>query len=923
MAIGPFSLLAQESLEQVADTRFSVDRGFYTAPFTVAITSATPEAEIRYTTDGSPPSAVSGLRYTGPIAIHRTTVLRAMALKPGLVPSNVDTQTYLFLDEIAVQNNQRAIQAGFPASWPGAAADYAMDPRITGPQASRLLDSLRSLPSALISTSVSNLFDPASGIYANPERSGSAWERPVSVEWLDQNGQSEFQVNCGLRIQGGYFRGRSVTQKHSFRLLFKAEYGDGKLRRELFAERGAAREFDTLVLRAGANDGYSWDAAKDTEQFTRDEFGRRLQLAMGHPAPHGRFVHLYLNGLYWGLYNLTERPNEDFSATHFGGQSEEWDSINSGDVKNGDLEAWNDFLNLARQADSSAGYRRLQGQDPSGARHPAYPVYLDAPNYIDYMILNMWGGNWDWPYKNYWFGRRRTVDSTGFKFYLWDFENTMGNNRGRSPTNMVSPPAGYANSGVGVPHYYLQNNPDYRLDFADRVQRYFFHGGLLTPPVLTNRYRLLADQVERAIIAESARWGDDHHSPPQDLSDWFRERDWILNVYLPIRSQIVLQQFRAAGLYPDISAPVFSQPGGLVPPGFSLVLQHTNPSGTILYTLDGSDPRDRSSSGAATGARPYQHPIAFDRPTLVKARVLSNQQWSALTEHFFHPPQDLGGLQVTEIMYHAPNTGSLEGDEFDFLELQNAGPVALDLSGLAFTSGFTFAFTNHTILPPGAFFLLARNPAVLAALYPDVPAQGQFSGKLDNGGETLTLSGPEGTTVLSLTYDDRDPWPAMADGTGLSLQRLASFPASTSLPWIAAAPTPGRPFGSNDTDGDGLPDAWERANGTRWDSPDADADPDRDGFSNAQEFFAGTRPADAASALRIVQFQADPGLLRFEFQAVSNRTYSVFSSTSLASPWSKVMDVSARPTTRQIVVTNLPANSQMLFFRIRTPQSHP
>ena len=316
------------------------------------------------------------------------------------------------------------------------------------------------------------------------------------MEWIQEDGTGRFQVNCGLRIQGGYFRDRNVTQKHSLRLLFKDGYGPGTLREDLFHEFGAAREFDTLVLRAGANDGYAWDAARDTEQFLRDEFGRRCLLAMGQPSVRGRFVHLYLNGLYWGLYNLTERPAEDFSATYLGGAAEDWDAVNSGEVKSGSLEAWNAFLAGVRAVTTLADYQRLKGLDPDGRRNEAFPEYLDGPNYMDYMLVNIWGGNWDWPNKNFWFGRHRGGRAGGFKFYLWDFENTMGNNRDRSPLNMVAPRAGITGSWVGEPHDRLRRFSEYRLEFADRVQRHCFGDGALTPASLIARYRDLADRVE-------------------------------------------------------------------------------------------------------------------------------------------------------------------------------------------------------------------------------------------------------------------------------------------------------------------------------------------------------------------------------------------------------------------------------------------
>ena len=756
------------SLGFVADTKFSVDRGFFDVPFTVAVTTATVGAQIYFTTNGSAPSAVNGILYTAPIQIGRTTVLRATATKPGWTPSNVDTHTYIFPTGVVAQSHQSVTNAGYPTMWAGVAADYAMDPRITLSNTTQMVPSLRSLPSMFISTSISNLFDPTRGIYSMPDSHGVAWERPASIELVDTNGNTEFQEDAGLRIQGGYFRQASVTQKHSLRVLFKSQYGIAKLNHDLFKREDAVTEFDGFVLRSGANDGYSWDAAKDTEQFIRVQFGQDLHLSMGHSSPHGIFVHLYFNGVYWGLYNLVERPNEDFSSSYYGGNPLEWDANNAGDVKSGDLTAFNTLVSLSQSATGNVNYQRMQGNNPDGTRNPAFPVYLDKFNYIDYMVANIWGGNWDWPNKNFWFGRDRTTNSTGFKFYMWDFENTMGNDRNRSPINMVSPRSGTENTWVGQPHFHLKNSLEYRIDFADRVQRYFFSGGLLTPGVLTNRYRALADWVELSIYAETARWGDDHHNPPQDIEDWRREREWILGSYLVQRSQVVLGQFRASGLYPTVSAPVFSQLGGTVPDGYPLALSHTNAAGVLYFTTDGSDPRLRG--GAVNPlAQSYAAPLEINGPLYVRARVLSGTNWSAMVEGLLSPPQDLSKLQLTELMYNPPGTNLVDGDEFEFLEFKNTGTNTLNLSGLRFASGLTFQFPIGAALAPGQFFVLARNAAPFAAKYPGVQVRGIYSGRLDNAGETLRLVSPIGGTILSVTYNDRAPWPVTADGNGFSI----------------------------------------------------------------------------------------------------------------------------------------------------------
>ena len=93
----------------------------------------------------------------------------------------------------------------------------------------------------------------------------------------------------------------------------------------------------------------------------------------------------------------------------------------------------------------------------------------------------------------------------------------------------------------------------------------------------------------------------------------------------------------------------------------------------------------------------------------------------------FYVVQDFSSLAVTEIMYHPPSLGATNGDEFEFLELKNTGTNTLDLSGLQFTDGIAFAFTNGTRLAPGQFFVLARNPAAFAAKYPGRDRQRRLS----------------------------------------------------------------------------------------------------------------------------------------------------------------------------------------------------
>jgi len=575
------------AVDLVAAPELSHERGFYSASFPLSIFRDTPGATIRYTTDGTKPTEVSGLVYTGPITISTTTCLRVAAFRPGWMPSPVQTHTYIFPDQVLRQSKN---PPGFPALWGSTNADYEMDPDVVNSALYRnqLKPALLSLPTMSIVTTVDNLFGPQ-GLHANPWGQGVQWERPVSVEWINPDGSTGFEVDAGLRIYGGAFRGYNLTRKKTFRLMFKRDYGPTKLNFKLFEEEDATTSFDMIILRGGANDAWN-DWGRTNTQYIVDEFMRRTQLALGRPSPHGTFVHLYLNGLYWGLYNVTERPVESFCAAYFGGDEEEWDAINRGEARgDSNLTTWNAMLSRARAGLSDpASYQRIQGNNPDGTRNPAYDDLLDVENYIDYMFSNFWGGTGDWPGHNYYAGCRRPPNSTGFKFFNWDSEGAIviWSDLNANVMNV--------RDGAAIPYAALRQNPEFCLLFGDHAQKHLFNNGPVTAQPSYARYKKLADQVELSIIAESARWGDQSNATPYTLADWRKKRDEVLGTYMPQRPAVVQNQLKNAGLYPTTTVPVFNingapRQGGVVPSNSLLTMSVAK--GRVYYTTDGSDPR--------------------------------------------------------------------------------------------------------------------------------------------------------------------------------------------------------------------------------------------------------------------------------------------------------------------------------------------
>lgn len=800
-------------VDRVADTKFNVDRGFFDSPFDLTITCATEGAEIRYTTNGTVPTATSGLVYRGAIRIAGTTALRAAAFKPGHLPSNADTQSYLFVSDIILQSPTGAPPPGWPTSWGSNTRDYGMDPDVVNDPRykDKIQGALKSLPSFCVTMDLADLFDRTRGIYANPGQDGRAWERPMSLELVFPNGQKGFQVDGGIRIRGGFSRSTS-NPKHAFRFFFRSEYGPGKLRYPVFGEQ-AADEFDGFDLRTFQN--YSWSFQGDgSGTFLRDVFNRDVQLAMGSQGERGDYYHLYINGQYWGLFNTCERPEASYAETYYGGNKDEYDviKVEAGSyvtlATDGTMAGWTQVYNLVKPGVNDTLYRRLLGQNPDGSRNPDYPVYLDPVNLTDYMLIILWGGNLDAPISNFlgntspnnYFGIwNRVRKDMGFQWFVHDAEHTLLNlNQDRTGPW----PAGDSSVTKSNPQWLWQKllaSQEFKMVVRDRIQRHFFNGGVLTPEGARAIYSRRKDQIDSAVIAESARWGDAKR--PSDPFD--RDSNWVPAVnanlnYIAARPNVALNQLRNDGLFPSIPVPQFNQHGGTINPGFGLLMAPT--SATIYYTLDGSDPRRPGGSTSPSAIR-YSGPIPLTESSSVKARILQNNDWSALNEAEFTVAQTFTELALTEIHYHPASTPDTDGDEFEFIELKNVGRQTLDLSGVQFTDGIGFRFPNGTRLASGQFAILVRNPIAFAARYPGVSIAGTYTGGLANSGERLTLTHAIGTPLLTVAFGTRPPWPAQADGQGFSLvpvQANASPSVDSPTAWRASARPGGSP-GADDT----------------------------------------------------------------------------------------------------------------------------
>lgn len=579
----------------VADTKFSVNRGFHNSPINVAITSATPGAVIYYTTDGTIPTPINSTLYTAPVAISSTTTLRAIATLENYQSTNIDTQSYIFTADVIRQ------------------AD--MDPVVVNsPDYSTTIESDLSGNFPVISLVVNEAaFFGTSGIYSNPENSGRGAEVPVSMEFFDPASGEDFQVDAGIRIHGGNARSHP---KKPLRLYFRSEYGPSRLRYPLY-EDSPVDSFDQLLLRPGGHDSWSLAETFGRDQdgdipphgtLMRDQFLRKTENEMGLLSPHGRYTHVYINARYWGVYDLHERANAAMFESHLGGDEEDYDVLHHPTFVGEDYTVVDGDSGSYETARSIA-----DGGVTSAEQFAELENYLDIDDYIDHLIVRMWSGDYDWcgpisraganvtvfGNKNWYAGRRsRGSKTTGFRFFTWDAEMSMGLhlliNLGLATDQRVVDFDLTTARDAGSPvEFYsaLRGYAPFQLRFADRLQKHLFNDGMLTATANQNRWEQMRNELNSPIVAESARWGDEGTIASTAFTrndHWLPEVEWLRDTFMSQRSDLLLSQFRSGGLYPNIEAPSFSQHGGQIASGTDLNI--TAPSGAIYATTDGSDP---------------------------------------------------------------------------------------------------------------------------------------------------------------------------------------------------------------------------------------------------------------------------------------------------------------------------------------------
>jgi len=612
----------------------------------------------------------------------------------------------------------------------------------------------------------------------------------VSSEMFWPNGERDgFMLHNGFETWGG----SPSNPKKNFRLEFKGIYGATKLDFDIFKDDSyhqnlglvlPARKFDKLLLRAGSQDGLNAEFGNENNaQYIRNRVIHDLMLSMGYASSHGRFVHLFVNKVYAGHYHLQERTDASFFESYYGGDKDDYEVYKGGEIWDGPYDLPNSI------------YRDLENHidlnNPTAVAETNEYINLDQT--AAYLLLMSYASGFDWSETRNSMGGTHITPGLGYRFIPIDMDFSLANggiwhpNRASDVTFFNAP---QPNEGP-VPES-LVSQLEFKIMMADKMQCHCYGDGVLTPAFVDSIYNLRIGEVEKSLIAESARWGDQDFSfvsghigvEEWDVNGVFAiEKQRVLDDYLPLRTNTLIQHYKTIQLASQLSAIGFNLNGGTVASGFQLELANSNPNTNIYYTTDGTDPR--SIGGDISGsAMLYSGSITLsDGVVEVRARAKENvgsvsdiDHWSNMCPYTFIVGQEYSGIVFNEIHYNPndsllPSGEEIDGTNFEFLEIINSGLQNVNLNGMSVQSGIEYNFTEDINIPPGGFLVLAEDENWFQEKY-GFSAYGQYSGKLSNGGETILLKDPFNNTVDSVTYDDGGDWNPAADEGFYSLALL-------------------------------------------------------------------------------------------------------------------------------------------------------
>jgi hypothetical protein len=462
--------------------QFSVVGGLCASPVDLELRASTPASKVYYTLDCAEPDT-SAVLYTEPIHVAQTTIVRARAFAPGKLPSPTVTHSFI-LDE---------------------PTDLLVVSLVTDPV---------------------NLWDEQIGIYvlgpgADPSfpyegaNFWKDWERPVHFQFFAPDGGG-FRAEGGVKIHGSNTR---ALPQRPLRLIARGGYGYPLIAYQAFSDKPIAA-FKRLILRNSGNDWH--------HTYLRDALAHAWAGELSLDRQAWRPARVYLNGEYWGLYDLREKIDRFFLQENWGINPDNVDLLEDQHrVMEGDADNYMAMLDYIGSHDLS--------QDDVLAQVAAM---MDVDNFAAYYILRVFLGNTDWPGNNIRYWRSREPGSR-WRWILHDAEMGLGlNDEGYQHNTLAHALDPSSVSAINAPWSTflmrsLLKNQSYRYAFINRYADCL--NTLFLPESTLVLVEALKSQIEDEIPRQVERWGSTTATWEEQLANvrqFLRERPRVARVHL-------------------------------------------------------------------------------------------------------------------------------------------------------------------------------------------------------------------------------------------------------------------------------------------------------------------------------------------------------------------------------------------------------
>lgn len=709
-----FTGIAQNNLT------FSHPGGICT-PLALEISNIPPGSIVRYTLDATEPDGDSP-QYTAPLGITENTVVRARVFTPGAIPSAVESRTYL-------------------------------------------TDAAHDLPVISLVTEPDNFFDEEDGIYVLgagyegvPPYFGSNiwedWERPIHVSMYDTDNQPLFDINAGVKIFGGYTRSRP---QRSLAITARSYYGAGEIDYPVFSDRPYT-SYKSFVLRNSGND---W-----LRIGLRDALTTSMCADLDIELQAYRPVVTYLNGEYFGLYNLRERTNEHKPAQKFNISPDSIDLLErNGLAAEGSADDYLALLDFVENNDLTVA-----------ENYATAAAEIDIDNYALYLAFQTYIGNRDWPQKNIKFWRNRNGGKWRWILYDTDRSTSIYYMHINYITRLFDPENAQWYSSL--PSRMIENET-FRHKFINRAADLM--NSIFLPEVTEAHIEYGISEIETEIQTHYEHWESEEPFDPV----WYERIDEFKQFFTnrqPVFKEDILEEFGLNAYH---------------------ALEVENPqiaAGHIqVNTLTVTDSLWQGDyfegvpvSITAVPAQGYTF-VEWVGDTLTQEAALSVNLTDSvhLTAVFTVTGTTSENIVINEINYKS----SGEVPTGDWIELQNTGNTTVDLSGWSLQDNNPeneFTFPAGTNIEAGDFLLLAKDSADFKAVYPDLMVSGAFDFGLSSDGDAVKLYDSFGTLTDSVAWLPTAPWPVAANGTGSTLELKLNQTANDSAEnWHSL-----NPFGS-------------------------------------------------------------------------------------------------------------------------------